>query len=179
MSVSRQNKTAIMNSLENTLVLVMKEKPFAEISIQELCERAGVGRSSFYRYYTSKEEVVTSLLLHMWYAWRKAEGSKDYSIISRESARSFIHHVFASKEFFISIYRNKLDSLFPIIIERNGKGERSDRHYKIAFFCYGVFGVLRDWWMGGCKESAEELIQVLDTVSPDIEEGLLSNAKLI
>ena len=169
MSVSRQNKAEIMHSLENTLVLFMKETPFAEISIQELCERACVGRSSFYRYYTSKEDVLISLLLHQWRAWCDSEGTKAYSIISHASARSFIRHVFATKELFELIHTNGLDNLFPIIVERNEVSNRPERHYKIAFFCYGVFGILRDWWMGGCKDSAEDLIRVLDDVYPDLE----------
>ena len=171
MSVSRQNKTAIMNSLENSLFELMKEKPFNDFCIRELCERAGVGRSSFYRYYSTKEDVLISLLLHSWYAWRSAEGgANDYTIISHESARSFIRHVFATKDLFELIHRNGLDHLFPIIMERNENGKKAKRHYKVAFFCYGVFGVLRDWWMGGCKESAEELIRVLDDVCPNLDE---------
>lgn len=169
MSVSRQNKYAIMNSLENTIVEIMKEKPFTEISINELCARADVGRSSFYRYYSSKEDVIISLLLHQWYAWRKAEGADDYNIISYESACSFIRHVFATKELFELIHRNNLDNLFPLIVERNARGSKRGTHYKTAFFCYGVFGILRDWWKGGCKESQEELIAVLREVCPNFE----------
>ena len=168
MSATRQSKAAIMNSLENTLVLFMKEKPFAEISIQELCDRAGVGRSSFYRYYTSKEEVMISLLLHEWYAWRRAEGAKDYSIISHESARSFIRHVFATRELFELIHQNGLDRLFPVIVESNESMKKNKNHYMVAFFCYGVFGILRDWYMGGCVESEEDLIAVVDAFCPDL-----------
>ena len=169
MSVSRQNKYEIMNSLENTLVELMRKKPFADLSIREICESAGVGRSSFYRYYSSKEDVIISLLLHQWYAWRKAEGVSDYNVISHESAGSFLRHVIASRELFDLIHRNGLDNLFPVIIERNEAGAKKERHYKVAFFCYGVFGILRDWWMGGCKETEEELIRVLDEVCPNLE----------
>ena len=169
MSVSRQNKAEIMHSLENSLVELMKEKPYVDFSICELCDRAGVGRSSFYRYYTSKEEVLISLLLHEWYAWRDAENAKDYSVISHESGRSFIRHVFATKELFELIHRNNLDTIFPIIIERIESLKKREQHYTIAFFCYGLFGLLKDWWMGGCKESEEDLIRVLDSVCPDLE----------
>jgi len=169
MSVRRQNKMAIMNSLENTLVEYLREKSFSELSIRELCELAGVGRSSFYRYYSSKEDVVISLLLHEWYAWRKAEGVSDYKVISKESASSFIRHNFAKKDLFELIHHNELDRLFPTIIDRNWEEKHSSRNYRIAFFCYGVFGILKDWWKGGCQESEEDLIRVLESVCPDLE----------
>ena len=34
--------------IESALILLMKEKPFSEISILEITKRAGVGRSSYY-----------------------------------------------------------------------------------------------------------------------------------
>ena len=44
--------------IESALILMMKEKPFSEISILEITKRAGVGRSSYYRNYDSKEAIL-------------------------------------------------------------------------------------------------------------------------
>ncbi len=163
MSASRQSKAAIVNALENSVVALMKEMPFDSFSVKDLCERAGVGRSSFYRYYSSKEDVVCSMLLHLWQAWCKSENMKDQSVISPVSARSFLRHCYENKEIFDLIYRNKLNSLFPIIIEKNHEGGLHD--YRVLFFCYGVFGIIREWWMRGCIDPLDELMHVLDSLS--------------
>ena len=170
MGASRQSKVAIMNSVENSLVALLREKPFNDIFICELCERAGVGRSSFYRYYASKEDVMISLLLREWYAWRHQEGSNDYNVISHESACSFIRHCYALRDLFDLIYSNELDRLFPTIIKKNAEGSEGGKNYKISFFCYGVFGILRDWWERGCEESPEYLIKILEEVCPSVED---------
>lgn len=44
------------------LLRLIKEKPFSSISISELTAKAGVSRVTFYRNYTSKEEVLTSYI---------------------------------------------------------------------------------------------------------------------
>ena len=36
----------------------MAEKPFEEISISELISKAGIARSTYYRNYNSKQEIV-------------------------------------------------------------------------------------------------------------------------
>ena len=163
MSASRQSKAAIINSLENAVVSLMKEMPFEKFSVKDLCERAGVGRSSFYRYYSSKEDVVCSMLLHLWRAWCNAEGIKDSARISPSSARAFLRHCYENKEIFDLIHRNKLSGLFPHIIEKNHEGGVHD--YRILFFCYGVFGILREWWSRGCVEPLEELTHVFNSLS--------------
>ena len=163
MSVRRQSKTAIINALENALVSLLKEMSFEDFSIRDLCNRAGVGRSSFYRYYSSKEDVVISFLLHIWRVWCDAEGVKIRVIISPDTARAFIRHHYDNKEIFDLIYRNKLDSLFPQIVEKNHGGKEEE--YREIFFCYGVFGILHEWWKRGCKDPQEKLIHTLDSLS--------------
>lgn len=60
---SNKEQNAITREcIESALVLLMKNKPFAEISIQDIIKRAGVSRSSYYRNYDSKEAILTGYL---------------------------------------------------------------------------------------------------------------------
>ena len=51
----RQSSRFIKLCLEDSLFLLMEEKTFEEIKIGEICDKAGVGRTSFYRHYIDKE----------------------------------------------------------------------------------------------------------------------------
>ena len=44
------------------LLLLMKKKEYKDISITEICERAGVTRMSFYRNFDSKEDILKKWL---------------------------------------------------------------------------------------------------------------------
>lgn len=48
-------------SIEEALVLLMKDSDFASISITDIIKKAGVARSSYYRNYSSKEEILTNV----------------------------------------------------------------------------------------------------------------------
>lgn len=46
--------------LEQALLALIKEKPFESISVQEIIDRANVGRATFYEHYDNKEDLLQS-----------------------------------------------------------------------------------------------------------------------
>lgn len=44
----------VVEQLTGAMLALLEEKPLADISISELCDRAGVGRTSFYRNFEEK-----------------------------------------------------------------------------------------------------------------------------
>src|SRR6266478_6167941 len=48
------------DSLGDALVALMQEKPFDSIIVQDVLDRAGVGRSTFYAHYRDKEDLFLS-----------------------------------------------------------------------------------------------------------------------
>ena len=48
----------VIEHITDALLKLLKEKPIQEISISEIVDTAGVGRTSFYRNYETKEDVV-------------------------------------------------------------------------------------------------------------------------
>ena len=50
--------------LEKGLLEMMERQSFEEISVSDLCDRLGIPRKSFYRYFSSKEGALYALLDH-------------------------------------------------------------------------------------------------------------------
>lgn len=48
------------DSLGDALVALMQEKPYGEITVQEVLERADVGRSTFYSHFSDKDDLFLS-----------------------------------------------------------------------------------------------------------------------
>ena len=48
----------VVEHITDSLLDLMKQKHINDISIGELCDKAGVGRASFYRNFESKEDVI-------------------------------------------------------------------------------------------------------------------------
>ena len=57
------------NRLGNALIALIEEKPIDEVTVREVLDRAGVGRSTFYVHYSDKDDLFLSVLeqgLEMW-----------------------------------------------------------------------------------------------------------------
>lgn len=52
----------VKQSITNALFALMREKSLSDIQVTELVSRAGVARVSFYRNYSSKEDVLTTMI---------------------------------------------------------------------------------------------------------------------
>ena len=59
-----KNRTALASQrqIADTMTALMREMPYADISVAELCRRANVSRQTFYSLFRSKENVVSYLL---------------------------------------------------------------------------------------------------------------------
>ena len=62
MDKRKEENLRVKQSITNTLFSLMEQKSLAEITITELVGKANVARASFYRNYTSKEDVLVTLI---------------------------------------------------------------------------------------------------------------------
>ena len=49
---------------EAALLELMGHKHYSQISVQEICDRVGLSRKSFYRYFSNKEMCLPALVDH-------------------------------------------------------------------------------------------------------------------
>lgn len=54
---SKEQKELSKESLRAALFALMRQEPYADITISELCSKAGISRMAFYRNYDSKDAV--------------------------------------------------------------------------------------------------------------------------
>ena len=59
----------VIESLTEALLLLMETKAFKDISVSELCKKAGVGRVSFYRNFTAKQDILVRYLSDKTEVW--------------------------------------------------------------------------------------------------------------
>ena len=59
----------VVEHITDSLLDLMKQKHLSDISIGELCNKAGVGRASFYRNFRVKEDVITRELKKRLETW--------------------------------------------------------------------------------------------------------------
>ena len=92
--------------LSNALVALMQEKSIDKITVQEVLDRATVGRSTFYLHYRDKDDLFLCVLedgLEMWSTALLRKQEKSYRIAP---VAEFFTHVGGAKK----LYRALVDS---------------------------------------------------------------------
>ena len=81
MEQKRKNVSPFSNAARNAYVLehateavlrLLRDKPLQEITISEICDEAGIGRTSFYRNFESREDVIRKYILRSLKEWEAA-----------------------------------------------------------------------------------------------------------
>lgn len=145
--------------ITEALFLLMHKKEYADISISELCQKAGVTRMSFYRNFGSKEEVLKKWI---------GKITDDFLISSNISYKNdptevyfvkLFTHLLEHKEICIVLHRAGLLHLIQGEFERIIFSQYKDVYdnYKSCFLAGGIFHVFLFWVRNGCRETPEQM----------------------
>ena len=164
MRIAREETAAAY--ITEALLLLMERKPFAEISITELCAKAGVTRVSFYRNFESKEDILAKHVRRITEDWLAESG---ISYAENELADYFLTllaHMDEHRELCEALHRAGLIHLVQAEFNRVFQVVHADEYdpYKSAFHAGGVFNVYLTWLEGGCRETPAELSARLATI---------------
>lgn len=165
MRQSKENVSPMSNEGRNlyvtqhitiALLELMKSKHINNISIGELCDLAGVGRASFYRNFESKEDVIARELkkrLDEW--WLSAIVKPDFNFV-----QALFEHYYENSDIYLLLYRQGLShlSLQSVLSACGPKREQCNINaYESAFFAYGLYGWIEEWFKRGMQETPVEM----------------------
>jgi len=117
--------------LASALIALMHEKGFDDISVQAICERAKVGRSTFYAHFQDKDELF---IRHTLIFGRQLGGRLDWDEAHgtyRFPARWLFEHIRQMKPIFDSLSRARKTE-FIIKIWQNNMAEVFEQRVRAA-----------------------------------------------
>lgn len=161
---SNESRNAyVVEHLTGAMLALLEEKPIAEISISELCGMAGVGRTSFYRNYQAKEDIVKAYITRLFQdRVDKWKTSPDPSV--KETVRIVFSHFEENRGFYSLLNRRGLTYLLKdIILDLCGfdpEREMVDA-YSSAYVGFFLYGWIEVWFRRGMRDTTEELIAYL------------------
>ncbi len=146
----------IKTCFAHALIKLMKEKNYNNITISEICNEAGFGRTSYYRYFTNnKDELILFISKSKW-----LECKKNHPEEVKEEGKLLLNHVYNNKNFFVLLRKHNLNALiFEIFYNIFGrqKEENEILSYGKAFFAGAYFGVIYEWIVEGCKDTPDTI----------------------
>ncbi len=150
--------------ITEALLQLMKKKEYRDISVTEVCAKAGVTRMSFYRNFRDREEVLRGWIRAVTDAFL---GESGISYKNDPPGTYFVKlftHLGKYREICLALYRAGLIHIvkeqFDRVFLEIHREEYDD--YKSCFLSGGVYNVFYFWLVRGCAESPAELAERLE-----------------
>lgn len=184
-----KNETKYLNTaqlMDEALIILLEKKNYEYITVKEICEKAGVNRSTFYLHYETMndllEETVDNMTSKMHGKFHdglqigkekiasaplddlmliKPEYLMPYLEFVKENKKVFTAaisqpSVFRSHQIFDSLYEN----IFSPILSRYSIAE-ADKKYLMTFYLNGMYSLIMNWIKNGCIDDIEYIAQLL------------------
>ncbi len=181
---SKYFNTAIR--MDEALITILEKKDFEYITIKEICDEAGVNRSTFYLHYENTYDLLqetTRYILDKHFAYYSADTQgitngfgdckpNDMMFITTEYLTPYLSFIKENQRIFkVSIkqfhsmnmddvYSKMFVHIFNPILERFRVPER-ERSYVMKFYLTGVFAVVMEWLDKNCSDEMETIIKVI------------------
>ena len=180
-SKSKYFNTALR--MNESLIELLEEKELEYITVKEICQRAGVNRSTFYLHYETIADLVNETaetidrrFLSYFPQDRRAlmdsPDRKDLVLVSREYLLPYLRFIQENKKVYRAAFKNPVGMqtdaryrklrqyVLEPIMERFEIPE-PHRPYYIAYYVEGVFAIVKEWLGRDCADEVETVIEII------------------
>lgn len=176
--------------LHQALLSLILEKGYEAISVEDICERANVGRSTFYAHFTSKDDLKRSGLEHLRRELLERHRSASASMPSGTRPLGFSLPMFEHARDHMHLYRAlvgskggaiALDTIRQTICDfvrselatAGGKDATGVPREFIVQHIVGAYMAVLTWWLdGGAKTSPQRMDEFFQRL---MSEGIASS----
>lgn len=146
--------------LADALIKLLHQKPLEKITIPEIAENVVVGRTTYFRNFTTKNEMLTFKLVSLWNRWSEEHGVIERKRFTLDNAFDFFSFNYSIKNLSELIYRRNLqsavyDAFYEVMMPQYETN--AFECYESRFYSYALFGLLDEWIKRGFYESVEQM----------------------
>ena len=181
---SKYFNTAI--KMDEALITLLEKKDFAYITIKEICEEAGVNRSTFYLHYENTSDLLreaTQYIVDKHFSYYNIDEKdiilkldncerRDLIFITHKYLAPYLTFIKENRKIFKiaitqfqvmnmnEVYGKMFRYIFePILEQFNVPGK--ERPFVIKFYLSGVFAIVMEWLDNDCKEDIDFIIKII------------------
>lgn len=175
-SQSKYYNTALL--MDEALLLLLEKKDFDFITIKEVCNKAGVNRSTFYLHYENMNDLLVECLelinkrftesFHINHLDLNNSSKEDLFFITKEFLIPYLSFVKENKRIFKLIHdkpylfgnekvmKKMYKEIFSVILDSYDVSDE-DKPYIFAYYTQGTLSIILKWLENDCKLEIEKI----------------------
>ena len=161
---NNKRKKESQDKIEKVFLQLIQKKNIETITVSDICKTTGLNRSTFYANYIDIYDLVEKVKLRMADEFANIQYLKN----SKQNNQGYINMFKEIKEnqmFFKTYFKLEAISKTPITIFNKNLAEKyyDNKYidYHIEFFRAGLNAVIKKWLDNNCKESPEEIAEII------------------
>ena len=181
---SKYFNTAV--KMDKALITLLEKKDFEYITIKEICETAGVNRSTFYLHYENTADLLkeaTKYILDSFLTYFSVDKQsitnkynecelQDLVFITPEYITPYLTYIKENQRVFKTalkqlgtmdfeaVYNKMFKFIFNPVLERFSFPE-GDREYVLKFYLTGITAIVMEWLKNDCKVPIEDVNRII------------------
>lgn len=171
---------------DKALLSLLEKKPFEYITISEICEDAGVNRSTFYLHYENTADLLkeaTTYVLDNFASYFSVDmesiASKyencdlqELNFINEKYLHPYLSFIKENQRLFAAvlsqptvfeskaIFQRLFDDVFNPILDRFHY-PRDEQNYVMMFYLNGITAIITEWLKEDCVKSIEDISSII------------------
>ena len=171
---------------DKALLSLLEKKPFEYITISEICEDAGVNRSTFYLHYENTANLLkeaTTYVLDNFASYFSVDmesiASKyencdlqELNFINEKYLHPYLSFIKENQRLFAAvlsqptvfeskaIFQRLFDDVFNPILDRIHY-PRDEQNYVMMFYLNGITAIITEWLKEDCRKSIEDISSII------------------
>lgn len=172
--------------MDLALISVLKKKSFEYITVREICQTAGVNRSTFYLHYETIGDLLNETVQYLINDFLSYFSTDVKSIslnlmncelnelvfICDKYLRPYLTYIKDHREVFCTallhnqtfrfedVYKRMFENIFNPILDRFHY-PTEDRKYVMMYYLNGINAIVLEWLKDGCRKKIDEMSKII------------------
>ena len=162
-------KGTILDSSAKAVARLLSKRAISEITVKELCAEAGISRMTYYRNFSSIEDILKKYLVKQTERFKKEVMKEERfgSYIRRENILIGFRYLKENSDLILCMLNQNLGDLLrnnmvqeELNLSYRSQCSEEDRYITVAY-ANTLFGIYTTWLKDGMKESPEKLTDLI------------------
>lgn len=172
--------------MDRAFLEILEKKDFAFITVKEICQKAGVNRSTFYLHYETVDDLLKESVEYMsrrFSSYLKKDREdlshalnegrlEELNFITPEYLGPYLNYIKENKSLFCAALKNsktlRLEESFEKMFQYVFKPIFAHYHvsepksrYLIAYYIHGLIAIVNEWLKNNCQTEISEIILIM------------------
>ena len=171
---------------DKALLSLLEKKPFEYITISEICEDAGVNRSTFYLHYENTADLLkeaTAYVLDDFASYFSVDMEsitskyancdlQELNFINEKYLHPYLSFIKENQRLFAAvlsqptvfeskaIFQRLFDDVFNPILDRFHY-PKAEQHYVMMYYLNGITAIITEWLKEDCRKNIADISEII------------------